>query len=100
MQVTKLYTDLIDLQNSKIFFRDLTPEIDFLKSYIQKNSDFTWKYDLENNRFKTYDEIVKHSESYNISKRPYLERTIGVYHTKNIQAHEEYQKFKENRIEK
>lgn len=63
--LTYLIDSLKKLNKSGKFFRDLQPDINCFLNKIRKNPDYAWLYNVEEERYFTYAEVLKKRNEYN-----------------------------------
>jgi hypothetical protein len=58
------YEKLSDLQSSGKFYKDLAGDIQRWEENLRKVTDFAWRYNIDERRFYTYEELKANREDY------------------------------------
>lgn len=69
--VADLYVLFKELDKSGKFYRELTGEIDHWRELLLKKDDLTWRYNIEERRFYSYDELKSVREDF-----PYMDQYL------------------------
>lgn len=69
--VADLYVLFKELDKSGKFYRELTGEIDHWRELLLKKDDLTWRYNIEERRFYSYDELKSLREDF-----PYMDQYL------------------------
>lgn len=69
--VADLYVLFQELDKSGKFYRELTSEIDHWRQLLYRKEDLTWRYNIEERRFYSYDELKAVREDF-----PYMDQYL------------------------
>jgi len=82
--VADLYVLFKELDQSGKFYRELTSEIDHWRQLLLRKDDLTWRYNIEERRFYSYDELKSIREDF-----PYMDQYLDYTDPKLSQEDEQ-----------
>lgn len=84
-QVTDIYERLVDFEKNKSFYRSLEPEINEYRKKLLSKDDYKWRYNVNEMRFYTYEELKARRENY-----MYPRQMLGIKGPTNFKNLKEY----------